>query len=695
MPRRRLMKVRETDRMTMVRRTTRIDPSPPGPAETREADVFQQSGQMLHNLLSTRVPRPDQDPMGVAALCHGALALQALGEVHRLPDSMRDGLSHALDRMQDPGTGLFLCDRGRTAAPLVDSLAMTRLAIETLRALDRKSLYPLSVVIPWTDIGPDDAWLAGDAPATLESAHVLILVLELLMHVAERHAEPSAQARVHQLLDALDAAQDCDTGLWKAGPALDRSVIATSNIVRLFQHVRRPVQRLSRICDSVHACWPGTDEAGFADSELQLAAVHLLSVRLAAGNSPEIRDVLERCFAKIRITMAAVVAAGDQVQDDDLLRSSHLRLAAARRIATVLRTGHADTHDSAIASPSFATPARTENGERTIRFWIRDIPPLIERLAHPGSPIVTVVIPCYNLGIYLHEALASVAAQSLNELDVVVVDDGSTDSLTLTILDHWMKRGLRVIHQQNAGVASARNNGILATTSPYLCCLDPDDRLGSDFLERAVAIMDRDPDVGFVTGHTRIFDDMDGFQRPERCDLPRLLVSNVAVQPSVFRRSVWQDVGGYWNGFSSSGIEDWDLWLRILRAGHRAEIVPTIAWEYRIRPGQMSDGMYETERWMQLTSELARRHAPAFDDHFHTIFAGQQVEWVRMRNWTNEQRRGISFWRGQASAWQAAAEDRDSTIADLRAWIQELEQAKAWWQDQAENWRRVAHSRTR
>jgi hypothetical protein len=172
-----------------------------------------------------------------------------------------------------------------------------------------------------------------------------------------------------------------------------------------------------------------------------------------------------------------------------------------------------------------------------------------------------------------------------------------------------------------------------------------------------------------------------------------MYVRNLAVQPAVFRRSAWEAVGGYWGGFSSSGIEDWDLWIRILQSGLQAEVIPAVVWEYRIRPGQMSGTMFHPERWKTLTHELAVRHAAGYAAHAPMIFAGQQMEWAKLRAWANSLRTGVDFWRGQATGWQALATEHESMIEELRRWIDELETAKAWWQMQSEEWRRIAQSR--
>src|SRR5436189_1310286 len=93
----------------------------------------------------------------------------------------------------------------------------------------------------------------------------------------------------------------------------------------------------------------------------------------------------------------------------------------------------------------------------------------------PEVPAVSVIIPCYNLGQYLDEAVESVLAQTYQDFEIVIVDDGSTDSTTRALLADYHRPGTRVIHAAHAGVSAARNLAIAHSTGAYLCALDADD----------------------------------------------------------------------------------------------------------------------------------------------------------------------------------------------------------------------------
>jgi glycosyltransferase involved in cell wall biosynthesis len=118
---------------------------------------------------------------------------------------------------------------------------------------------------------------------------------------------------------------------------------------------------------------------------------------------------------------------------------------------------------------------------------------------------VSVVMPCFNHGEFLPEAVASVIHLERDDVELIVVDDGSTDERTLRELDDLVAQGIRVVRQDNKRLAAARNAGILASQGMYIFPLDADDRLRSGWLDRGIRILDSDPKVGIVYGDAQCF----------------------------------------------------------------------------------------------------------------------------------------------------------------------------------------------
>jgi hypothetical protein len=209
-----------------------------------------------------------------------------------------------------------------------------------------------------------------------------------------------------------------------------------------------------------------------------------------------------------------------------------------------------------------------------------------------GTPAVSVVVPSFNGLPYLREAVASILGQTLEAIELVLVDDGSTDETAAYVATIDDPR-LRYLSQQNRGLAASRNVGIRAARAAYVAFLDHDDRYAPDKLARQAAVLDARPDVGVVyTGWRHIDGDGRVMQRTgwDRIDgdiLPTLILGNV-MHPSTMmvRREPVVAAGAF--DESRTGLEDWDLWVRLATVGVRWACVDAPLVDYRLHPGQMS-----------------------------------------------------------------------------------------------------------
>ena len=194
---------------------------------------------------------------------------------------------------------------------------------------------------------------------------------------------------------------------------------------------------------------------------------------------------------------------------------------------------------------------------------------------------VSVIIPCFNHGEFLNEAVASVLDAKRDDVEVVVVDDGSTDERTRKEIDLLCGREIKVIRQENKGVGIARNHAILSSHGAYIFPLDADDRLRSEWLDSGVRILDSDPKFGVVYGDAEFFGTQTGRWRVGSLDLQRLLQWNYIPVSALYRRTVWEQNAGYDGAMPMQGLEDWDFWLGALEHGWRFAYIPEVSFEYR------------------------------------------------------------------------------------------------------------------
>ena len=161
------------------------------------------------------------------------------------------------------------------------------------------------------------------------------------------------------------------------------------------------------------------------------------------------------------------------------------------------------------------------------------------------QPLISVVIPNFNYGTYLHNAIDSVLAQTFQDLEIIIVDDASTDPNTRQILAGMNKPKTRVIYQEtNKGLPSTRNKGIAMAQGKYICCLDPDDYLDPTYLEKCVYHLEtRNLDV--CSSWVQTFGESNDVWATGPFLIDVLMKGNSVCVSAVFKRALWEEVGGY------------------------------------------------------------------------------------------------------------------------------------------------------
>lgn len=220
-------------------------------------------------------------------------------------------------------------------------------------------------------------------------------------------------------------------------------------------------------------------------------------------------------------------------------------------------------------------------------------------------PEVSVVVPAYNAGRFLRESLGSVLAQTFQDLEVVVVDDGSKDDTPAVVLSFG--DAVRYVRQENQGVSAARNRGIELSQGRFVAFLDADDIWSPEKLERQMACLAEGG--ACYSAFRRI--GPDGGDRG-RSSAPRrgtllehlLLVGNVVGTPStvVVERSLLTQSGGFDRQLSQCA--DWDLWIRVALVAEFQYVDEPLV-RYREHGGNMSTDVALLERDSVRTLEKA------------------------------------------------------------------------------------------
>ncbi|HEU5103214.1 MAG TPA: glycosyltransferase [Roseiflexaceae bacterium] len=225
------------------------------------------------------------------------------------------------------------------------------------------------------------------------------------------------------------------------------------------------------------------------------------------------------------------------------------------------------------------------------------------------SPLVSVIIPCYNYAGFLPDAVGSVLAQTCTDWELIVVDDGSTDATLSTaqqLMARHPERRIRLFQQPNAGPAAARNTGAERAAGEYLLFLDADDMLAPTLLEQTVATLREQPAVGFVYSGMRLFG-QDHHEWPSvPFDLALLTLDNYVLPHALVRRAAWAEVGGFDTAQFPYGFEDWDFWLRVAAAGWQGWHIAAPLVAYR-RHGPSLSAAGKDHEW-DARARIIRKH---------------------------------------------------------------------------------------
>jgi glycosyltransferase involved in cell wall biosynthesis len=231
-------------------------------------------------------------------------------------------------------------------------------------------------------------------------------------------------------------------------------------------------------------------------------------------------------------------------------------------------------------------------------------------------PLLSIIIPTYNDGKYLDEAIQSARETAVNDKEIIVVSDGTTDAYTLERLTFWeSQKDIQVIRKENKGLAHTRNTGIAASKGKYILPLDADNRLLPDYGKLGVQHLESHPEDSVFYSDVYHFGDVSRIHRVFDFSLQRLLSYNFVDACAVYRRNVWEDILGYDENMPAMGIEDWDFWIRAALKAYRFHHHKEPLYEYRVRRDSMIN-QETAPKLKKLMAYLDIKYKGIFDSSF-------------------------------------------------------------------------------
>ena len=228
--------------------------------------------------------------------------------------------------------------------------------------------------------------------------------------------------------------------------------------------------------------------------------------------------------------------------------------------------------------------------------------------------MISIIIPCYNQGAYIQEAIDSVKAQTYRDWEIIIINDGSDDSVTLQKLSYLKEIGFIVIDTPNKGVSAARNTAIKIARGEFILPLDADDKIAPQYLEEAIKIMHEKAEVKLVYSDCEYFGIISGLSPVPLFSIEGMLKENLIFNSAIIRKVTVTEVSGYDETFLA-GWEDWEFWLRCIKKKEEVYKIQSICYFYRIKEISRNS-LIKDKRLEICEQQIYKKHIDLFLKHY-------------------------------------------------------------------------------
>lgn len=254
---------------------------------------------------------------------------------------------------------------------------------------------------------------------------------------------------------------------------------------------------------------------------------------------------------------------------------------------------------------------------------------------------VSIVVPCYNQAQFLDEALQCVYDQTHTNWECIIVNDGSLDH-TEAVANGWVAKDSRFVYlyKKNEGVSSARNYGIEKAKAAFILTLDADDKYEATFLEKALAVIVNNPEIGIVSSWGRRYltngKPIQEFKSKAQSVSDFLFGNGLHMGSSFFRRECWEKSGGY-DDDPRNGYEDWEFYLGVCKLGWKVHIIDEFLFFYRQHQGSrrtiMNQQYKDNMAYIYIKhKDLYLSHYEDFVNHFLDSIVSEKIEYLKVKN---------------------------------------------------------------
>lgn len=266
-------------------------------------------------------------------------------------------------------------------------------------------------------------------------------------------------------------------------------------------------------------------------------------------------------------------------------------------------------------------------------------------MSHQSEPLISVIIPCYNQGNYLAEAIESVLAQTYSNWEAIIVDDGSTDH-SAEVAKEYVQKDARVhyIYQSNAGPSAARNNGVKASSGQYIQFLDGDNKLSEQYLNLAVRYLETHPSCVLFYSRAMYFGERSDEFPIRWTGYEDMLCLNSIDCACCVRRTDFDRVGGF--DEQLRGYEDWEFFIRLLHNHPHVYQSPEYLFSYRVTTSTNHVNAQAAARAKEIRHYIFEKNRTIYEE----VFDAPEIiysEYYRYRKALDDLRQSQTYRAGQ------------------------------------------------
>lgn len=201
---------------------------------------------------------------------------------------------------------------------------------------------------------------------------------------------------------------------------------------------------------------------------------------------------------------------------------------------------------------------------------------------------ISIIIPCYNSQATLDATLESVVKQDFKDWEAIIVNDGSIDK-TEEIAMSWLAKDNRFKYysKQNEGLGKTRNFGISKAKGIYILPLDSDNLVEKDFVKKALKVFDGHSNIGVIYGDAEYFGEKTGIWKVEEYKIEKILIHNYIDACAIYKKELWEKVGGYDQNMPYQGHEDWEFWLALGLIDTKFHHLKEVTFKYYVSKSSM------------------------------------------------------------------------------------------------------------